>query len=45
MTEIDSSSIYDMYDKAISILTMGDFGYLLSCLNIDMSEKYPVQLA
>ena len=101
MSEIDSSSIYDMYDKAISsyknapagtredikkkyqnnklnlqgsiqnaiaaayrkenpkithfynnvnynevplwaifeILTMGDFGYLLSCLTIDMREK------
>lgn len=101
MTEIDSSSVYDMYDKAISsyknapagtredikkkyqnnklnlqgsiqnaiaaayrkenpkithfynnvnynevpigaifeILTMGDFGYLLSCLIIDMREK------
>ncbi len=101
MTEIDSSNIYDMYDKAISsyknapvgtsgdmkkkyqnnklnlqgsiqnaiaaayrkenpkithfynninynevpiwaifeILTMGDFGYLLSCLTIDMREK------
>ena len=101
MTEIDSSSVYDMYDKAISsyknapagtredikkkyqnnklnlqgsiqnaiaaayrkenpkithfynnvnynevpiwaifeILTMGDFGYLLSCLTIDMREK------
>lgn len=39
MTEIDSRSIYDMYDKAISILTMGDFGYLLSCLTIDMREK------
>lgn len=107
MSEIDSSSIYDMYDKAISsyknasagtcedikrkyqnnklnlqgsiqnaiaaayrkenpkithfynnvnynevplwaifeILTMGDFGYLLSCLTIDVREKYLVPSA
>ena len=107
MSEIDSSSIYDMYDKAISsyknapagtredikkkyqnnklnlqgsiqnaiaaayrkenpkithfynnvnynevplwaifeILTMGDFGYLLSCLLLICVKKYPVQSA
>ena len=42
MAEIGSNSIYDMYDKVISsfeILTMGDFGYLLSCLTMDMREK------